>query len=78
MINLGHNWDLIHWPDDWTATTVDGKRTAQFEETLLWDFFVVVSHSIRSHSTNTQNHRDRGRSFDGHTEESMKLHGDGD
>lgn len=35
MINLGPNWDLIHWPDEWTATTVDGKRSAQFEETLL-------------------------------------------
>ena len=36
MINLGHNWDLVHWPDNWTATTVDGKRSAQFEETLLY------------------------------------------
>ncbi|TCD69732.1 Methionine aminopeptidase 1 [Steccherinum ochraceum] len=35
MINLGTNWDLVHWPDDWTAATVDGKRSAQFEETLL-------------------------------------------
>jgi len=35
MVNLGTNWDLIHWPDNWTATTVDGKRSAQFEETLL-------------------------------------------
>jgi methionyl aminopeptidase len=35
MINLGHNWSEIHWPDNWTATTVDGKRSAQFEETLL-------------------------------------------
>ncbi|EED79808.1 predicted protein [Postia placenta Mad-698-R] len=35
MINLGHNWDLVHWPDDWTATTVDGKPSAQFEDTLL-------------------------------------------
>ncbi|KAI0818589.1 methionine aminopeptidase [Irpex lacteus] len=35
MLNLGTNWDLIHWPDNWTATTVDGKRSAQFEETLL-------------------------------------------
>ncbi|CDO70807.1 hypothetical protein BN946_scf184798.g123 [Trametes cinnabarina] len=34
MINLGH-WDLEHWPDDWTAVTIDGKRSAQFEETLL-------------------------------------------
>ncbi|TGJ87666.1 hypothetical protein E0Z10_g1094 [Xylaria hypoxylon] len=24
-----------HWPDNWTNTTVDGKRTAQFEHTLL-------------------------------------------
>ncbi|KAG1890964.1 methionine aminopeptidase [Suillus subluteus] len=35
MINLGSNWDTHHWPDNWTATTVDGKRSAQFEETLL-------------------------------------------
>lgn len=35
MINLGHNWDVLHWPDDWTATTVDGKLSAQYEETLL-------------------------------------------
>lgn len=35
MINLGTNWDTVHWPDNWTATTVDGKKSAQFEETLL-------------------------------------------
>ncbi|KAJ6569567.1 peptidase M24, structural domain-containing protein [Mycena capillaripes] len=35
MINLGSNWDVVHWPDNWTATTTDGKRSAQFEETLL-------------------------------------------
>jgi methionyl aminopeptidase len=35
MINLGGNWDLIHWPDNWTATTADGKLSAQFEDTLL-------------------------------------------
>ncbi|KAJ3998188.1 peptidase M24, structural domain-containing protein [Lentinula boryana] len=35
MLNLGTNWSEIHWPDNWTATTVDGKRSAQFEETLL-------------------------------------------
>jgi len=23
------------WPDDWTATTTDGKRSAQFEQTIL-------------------------------------------
>jgi len=25
----------ITWPDEWTATTIDGKRSAQFEHTLL-------------------------------------------
>jgi methionyl aminopeptidase len=35
MVNLGTQWDTLHWQDDWTATTVDGKRSAQFEETLL-------------------------------------------
>ena len=34
MINLGAS-SLIHWKDDWTATTRDGKRSAQFEETIL-------------------------------------------
>jgi methionyl aminopeptidase len=27
--------DEVFWPDDWTATTVDGKRSAQFEHTIL-------------------------------------------
>jgi sterol desaturase/sphingolipid hydroxylase (fatty acid hydroxylase superfamily) len=35
MLNLGSNWGDVHWPDNWTATTVDGKRSAQFEDTLL-------------------------------------------
>lgn len=35
MLNLGTSWEEIHWPDNWTATTVDGRRSAQFEETLL-------------------------------------------
>ncbi|PPR04919.1 hypothetical protein CVT24_007163 [Panaeolus cyanescens] len=35
MLNLGTNWQDVHWPDDWTATTADGKRSAQFEDTLL-------------------------------------------
>jgi len=30
-----HTAQCLNWPDDWTATTVDGKRTAQFEHTLL-------------------------------------------
>jgi methionyl aminopeptidase len=34
MINEG-SWQDILWPDDWTAVTKDGKRSAQFEHTLL-------------------------------------------
>ncbi|KAK3720117.1 Methionine aminopeptidase 1 [Vermiconidia calcicola] len=34
MITLGSYRDKT-WPDDWTSVTVDGKRTAQFEHTLL-------------------------------------------
>jgi len=34
MINQG-TWRDTLWPDDWTAVTRDGKRSAQFEETLL-------------------------------------------
>lgn len=34
MINEGAWMDSL-WPDNWTAVTVDGKRSAQFEETLL-------------------------------------------
>jgi len=35
MLNLGQSWADVHWPDNWTAATVDGKRSAQFEETIL-------------------------------------------
>ncbi|KAI0221130.1 Methionine aminopeptidase 1, partial [Massospora cicadina] len=28
-------WQDEHWPDNWTAVTRDGKRSAQFEHTLL-------------------------------------------
>jgi len=34
MINEGV-WKDITWNDKWTATTADGKRSAQFEHTLL-------------------------------------------
>ena len=34
MITLGA-WQHRMWDDDWTAVTVDGKRTAQFEHTIL-------------------------------------------
>eukprot|EP00118_Oscarella_pearsei_P017656 m.176899 g.176899 ORF g.176899 m.176899 type:complete len:93 (+) comp39148_c0_seq42:552-830(+) len=28
-------WEDVTWPDDWTSATMDGKRSAQFKETLL-------------------------------------------
>jgi methionyl aminopeptidase len=34
MITLG-SWRHVMWPDGWTAVTSDGRRTAQFEHTLL-------------------------------------------
>ncbi|KAI3325314.1 methionine aminopeptidase 1 [Xylariaceae sp. AK1471] len=34
IITLGKPQE-VYWPDDWTNVTVDGKRTAQFEHTLL-------------------------------------------
>jgi len=34
MVNMG-GWRDAKWEDDWTAVTVDGQRSAQFEHTLL-------------------------------------------
>lgn len=34
MISLG-TWQHRMWDDEWTAVTADGKRTAQFEHTVL-------------------------------------------
>ena len=34
MINQGVQKDVT-WPDNWTAVTADGQRSAQFEHTLL-------------------------------------------
>ncbi|KAK9918843.1 hypothetical protein WJX75_007458 [Coccomyxa subellipsoidea] len=34
MVNMGTYRDMT-WPDGWTAVTADGKRSAQFEHTLL-------------------------------------------
>jgi methionyl aminopeptidase len=34
MINAG-KWNEQMWPDGWTATTRDGKKSAQFEHTML-------------------------------------------
>ena len=34
MISVGA-WQQQVWDDGWTAVTVDGKRTAQFEHTMV-------------------------------------------
>jgi methionyl aminopeptidase len=34
MITLG-TWRHVMWDDGWTAVTADGRRTAQFEHTLV-------------------------------------------
>jgi methionyl aminopeptidase len=34
MITIG-TWRAVLWDDGWTAVTADGKRTAQFEHTIL-------------------------------------------
>jgi methionyl aminopeptidase len=34
MITLG-TWQHRMWDDGWTAVTTDGKRTAQYEHTVL-------------------------------------------
>ena len=34
MINAG-TWQDKLWPDNWTAVTADGKRSAQFEHTMI-------------------------------------------
>jgi methionyl aminopeptidase len=34
MISVG-TWRHVMWADDWTAVTADGKRSAQFEHTIL-------------------------------------------
>jgi methionyl aminopeptidase len=34
MVNLGQ-WQDVTWPDKWTSSTTDGKRSAQFEHTMV-------------------------------------------
>jgi len=34
-------WRDRMWPDGWTAVTADGKRSAQFEHTLLVSPFLL-------------------------------------
>jgi hypothetical protein len=67
MINMGAS-SLIHWKDDWTATTRDGKRSAQFEETILFVPFFLPLLMLSCTSADlllplclTQNHRYRRR-----------------
>ena len=45
MISEG-SWRDITWPDDWTAVTEDGKRSAQFEQTFLGKFSPFKFHDI--------------------------------
>lgn len=35
VCNVSGGWQDETWPDGWTAVTRDGKRSAQFEHTLL-------------------------------------------
>lgn len=41
---------VLNWPDDWTATTVDGKRSAQFEHTL-----VITSEGVEAMTCKNEN-----------------------
>ena len=64
MINLGGNWGVQHWDDSWTATTIDGKRSAQFEETLLFvPLFLMLDAVVNTPVS--QHHRVRRRNSDG-------------
>jgi methionyl aminopeptidase len=35
MVNAGGRWQDVQWPDGWTMTTADGRRSAQFEHTMV-------------------------------------------
>lgn len=46
-------WRDRLWPDGWTAVTADGKRSAQFEHTLLVrtflfspSFYQILKHNL--------------------------------
>ena len=34
MLNTG-SWRDVTWPDEWTSSTEDGQRSAQFEHTMV-------------------------------------------
>jgi hypothetical protein len=61
MINLGPSYDVEHWPDNWTATTLDGRFSAQFEETLLYAALSNHYH-LTALTPATQNYGDGRRS----------------
>jgi len=44
------SWKDLLWPDNWTAVTEDGKRSAQFEHTLL-----VTENGIEVLTARTEN-----------------------
>lgn len=41
QVSLGV-WRDRMWPDGWTIVTADGKRSAQFEHTLLVGFYSIT------------------------------------
>lgn len=61
MINLG-TANLDHWKDDWTAVTLDGRYSAQFEETLL--YVLLACRWLKTLSLLYQDYRDRSRDLD--------------
>lgn len=54
MVNLGSSGRDDLWPDDWTAITKDGKRSAQFEQTFL---VTETGVEVLTHRPGTDIHR---------------------
>jgi methionyl aminopeptidase len=52
MITVG-SWKGRMWNDAWTAVTIDGGRTAQFEHTIL---ITDDSNEVLTTPTDTSNH----------------------
>lgn len=63
MIALGKYRDVT-WPDNWTSTTIDGKRTAQFGECSCFAFPVTDSVMTNSGLGRTYTACDRNRRGD--------------
>jgi methionyl aminopeptidase len=49
MIALGKYRDVT-WPDNWTSTTIDGKKTAQFGMLCLGTPFEQLADSCAEHT----------------------------